>query len=222
MSTAALPRFVPPAYRHWFVAGLLLLFAAVSVQYTLKASHGGSAIIRWHQQLQGLGEENIYERYNYPNPPVMALLLRPLVELPPVAAALVWFYLKVGMTLLALRWVFRMVESGGVPFPPWAKGLTMLLSLRPILGDLLHGNVNLFILFLVVAALSLFHRRWEVPAGVVLGLAIACKVTPALFVPYFLWKRSWKALRSSAGTTTPSSCTAGTGTWSSRTSSAAR
>src|SRR5262249_31047105 len=25
-------------------------------------------------------------------------------------------------------------------------------------------------------------------------LAIACKVTPALFVPYFLWKRSWKAL----------------------------
>jgi alpha-1,2-mannosyltransferase len=31
-------------------------------------------------------------------------------------------------------------------------------------------------------------------AGVVLGLAIACKVTPALFVPYFVWKRSWKAL----------------------------
>jgi hypothetical protein len=29
---------------------------------------------------------------------------------------------------------------------------------------------------------------------VVLGLAIACKVTPALFVPYLLWKRSWRAL----------------------------
>src|SRR5262249_19843390 len=31
-------------------------------------------------------------------------------------------------------------------------------------------------------------------AGAILGLAIACKVTPALFMPYFLWKRAWKTL----------------------------
>jgi hypothetical protein len=29
---------------------------------------------------------------------------------------------------------------------------------------------------------------------VTLALAIACKVTPALFVPYFVWKRAWKTL----------------------------
>jgi hypothetical protein len=45
-----------------------------------------------------------------------------------------------------------------------------------------------------VAALTAYHRQRDVLAGVVLGLAIACKVTPALFLPYFLWKRSWKAL----------------------------
>ena len=27
-----------------------------------------------------------------------------------------------------------------------------------------------------------------------IALAIACKVTPALFIPYFLWKRAWKTL----------------------------
>ena len=27
-----------------------------------------------------------------------------------------------------------------------------------------------------------------------IALAAACKVTPALFVPYFIWKRAWKAL----------------------------
>src|SRR5262249_3521925 len=35
-------------------------------------------------------------------------------------------------------------------------------------------------------------------AGLVLALAIACKVTPALFLPYFLWKRAWRLLIGSA------------------------
>jgi hypothetical protein len=68
----------------------------------------------------------------------------------------------------------------------------VVLSLRPIIGDLQHGNVNLLILFLVVAALTIYRRGRDFSAGIVLGLAIACKVTPALFVPYFLWKRAWR------------------------------
>ena len=72
--------------------------------------------------------------------------------------------------------------------------LTVLLSLRPIIGDLHHGNVNLFILFLVVAALAAFRRRRHWLSGLLLGLAVACKVTPALFIPYFLWKRQWRVL----------------------------
>src|SRR5262249_10644610 len=158
-----------------------------------KAAQGRGAISRWREQILQVDDEDIYRRYNYPNPPVMALLLRPIAELPPLAGALAWFYLKVGMTLLALHWTFRIVEAGGRTFPPWAKALTVLLSLRPIMGDLSHGNVNLFILFLVVAALYAFHQRRDLLCGVLLGLAIACKVTPALFVPYFVWKRSWKA-----------------------------
>src|SRR5262249_27468918 len=73
----------------------------------------------------------------------------------------------------------------------WAKAATVLLSLRPIMSDLLHGNVNLFILFLVLAFLYAFHRGRDFLSGNILGLAIACKVTPALFLPYFLWKRAW-------------------------------
>src|SRR5262249_19005280 len=60
--------------------------------------------------------------------------------------------------------------------------------------DLEHGNVNLFILFLVAASLAAYRVRRDLLAGVVLGLAIACKVTPALFVPYFVWKRAWRAV----------------------------
>jgi hypothetical protein len=98
------------------------------------------------------------------------------------------------MALVALHWFFRIVESPGHPFPPWAKALAILLSLRPIMGDLTHGNVNLFILFLVVGGLYAYWHGRDVLAGLLIGLSIACKVTPALFVPYFLWKREWRTL----------------------------
>ena len=195
MSTGKVRHILPGSWQRWFVLGLLLFFAAVSVAYGVKVVSHKSALMRWYNQLQSLDEgENPWERYNYPNPPIMALMLRPLLAMRPEAAAYTWFFLKVGMTLLSLYWVFRLVEQPDQIFPPWAKVLTVLLGIRPIMGDLIHGNINLFILFLVVAALYAFHRGRDVLAGVVLALAIACKVTPALFVPYLLWKRAWKSL----------------------------
>jgi alpha-1,2-mannosyltransferase len=187
------PRTLGLTRQQWFVLALLTFFVGLSIQYSLKTTR--SAIVRWHNQLDRMNDgENIYESYNYPNPPIMALFLKPLIHLSPNAAALTWFYVKVAMTLLAFLWVFRLVEASGQPFPRWAKALTVLLSLRPIMGDLQHGNVNLFILFLVVGALYAFHQQRDVLSGVVIGLAIACKVTPALFLPYFVWKRAWRAL----------------------------
>src|SRR3954470_1795198 len=169
-----------PNAQRWFLAGLLGLFAVVSVQYTLKVltPRNGettrSAIVRWREQLLQLDAgENIYARYTYPNPPVMALMLRPLAALPPLAGALLWYYLKVVLALATFAMVFRLARDQGVTYPPWAKALTVLLSLRPVLGDLMHGNVNLLILFLVIAGLAAYRRGWDVAAGIVLALAVA-------------------------------------------------
>jgi hypothetical protein len=176
------------------VVCLVLLFAGLSIPYGIKASEQRSAIVRWAPQLQQLDAEDIYQRYAYPNPPIMAILLWPLAQLPPLVSALCWFYLKAGMVLLSLHWIFRLIERHTQPFPPWAKVLATLLSLRPIIGDLSHGNVNLFILFLVVAALYAYQRGGDFTAGIVLALAMCCKVTPALFLPFLLWKRAWPTL----------------------------
>jgi len=187
--------------QRWFIACLLVLFVAVSVQYTFKiaGSDSASAFLRWREQILSLdGSDTLYDRFSYPNPPIMALMLRPIVALPPLAGALSWFYLKVAMTLLALAWSFRLIETPEQPFPAWAKALAVVLSIRPIMGDLMHGNVNLLILFLVVAALYAFRNGRDLACGLLLGLAIACKVTPALFVPYFLWKRQWKVVAACA------------------------
>jgi hypothetical protein len=187
----------PRRSRHgYLLLALACLFAVLSVQYAFKVKDDSrSAIVRWRSQILDLGAGvNIYERHGYPNPPIMALLLTPLAQLPPLAGSLAWFFLKATLTLLAVHWLLGLVEIPGRPFPAWAKALAVLLSLRPIIGDLTHGNVNLFILFLVAAGLHAYSNRRDARAGLLLALAIACKVTPALFLPYFAWKRSWRAL----------------------------
>jgi hypothetical protein len=198
--------------RGWLFLALALLFVAYSWSYGLKAAEHRSAFVRWQEQVVQLEQGvDIHQRFEYPNPPIMALLLFPLAKLPDVLAnlglsnaagltiaALCWYFIKAALTLLVLRWVFLLVERSERPFPLWACVLVAVLSLRPILSDLSHGNINLFILFLVVAALVCYVRGRELLCGLLIGLAIACKVTPALFLPYFAWKRSWKALIGSA------------------------
>lgn len=162
-----------------------------------------TAFLRWRPQL--IGEEtpgrgpmpglangaDIYRLYNYPNPPILALILRPLAELPPMSGAMIWFFLKLAMAALGFVWAFRLVG----PIPDWAKLGAILFALHPILGDLSHGNVNIFIAFVCLGAMELYRRGWDVSGGIVLALAIACKVTPLLFVPHFGWKLTAAAFR---------------------------
>ena len=50
------------------------------------------------------------------------------------------------------------------------------------------------ILFLIVAMLYAWRKGYDVLAGLLLALAITYKVTPALFFPYFVYKRSWRTV----------------------------
>jgi hypothetical protein len=197
----------PARFRAAFLAVLAVVLVGMSLQYAAKVAKPGddgaqtrSAFLRWRGMIRDLfAGENIYVGKNeYPNPPIMAAVLRPLAELPPMAGALTWFYAKVLMAVLAVVWAFRLVsplaDARGSAIPDVAKAIVILLSLPPLLGDLSHGNVNVFILFLVAACLETYRRGWDVASGLVLALSIACKVTPLLFVAYFAWKRAWRVL----------------------------
>jgi hypothetical protein len=206
--TDSLPRPGP----RWLYPALFLFLAALAVPYSRKALDNRSAFVRWQSQVVQIQDRvDIAQRYNYPNPPIMAVVLFPLAQLPALlarcglshqagltVAALLWFFLKIAMTLVVFRWVFAFAAERGRPFPAWAQVATVLLSLRPIMSDLQHGNINLFVLFLVAAALVTFVRGRDFLSGILLGLAVACKVTPALFLPYFLWKRAWLTVAGAA------------------------
>ncbi len=182
----------------------LLVLAAVGLaagKYAAKLDKPGrtdqqtrSAFLRWRPQVLALDAgTDIYVAFAYPNPPVMALILRPLYGLEPTAGALVWFGMKAVLAGVTVWWAVRLAR-GPTPLPDWAAALVVLLTLHPVLGDLTHGNVNILIAFLLVAALDLLRRRWDFAAGLTLALAVACKVTPALFLPYLAWKGWWRAL----------------------------
>ncbi len=177
-----------------WISALCTVFGAALV-YADKAAEERSAFVRWrHQVLQFWQGENIYDEMLFPNPPIMPLTLLPFMMLPPVPGALCWFVLKAALTAGSIWMCFRMVRSEKRPLPSYVQAMVILFSFRPILSDLHHGNNNLVILFLVVATLYAWRKGYDVLAGLSLALAISYKVTPALFVPYFLYKRSWRTV----------------------------
>lgn len=160
-----------------------------------------TAFLRWRTQILGeetpgrgripglITGEDVYVAYNYPNPPIMPLLLWPLAVLPATLGAMLFFILKVGLGVCIVIWSMRLCRHAyGQALPIWSWITVTILSLHPLLGDLSHGNVNIVIAFFVTAALELYRRDRFGWAGLALSLAIAAKITPALFLGYFAWK----------------------------------
>jgi hypothetical protein len=181
----------------WIAA--LITMIGTGIIYAEKAADDRSAYIRWrHQVLEMMHGANIYDDYYFPNPPIMPLTMYPIMSLPAVEGAMVWFTLKAALAALSLLMCLRMVRLGGKPVPSWVQAMIVLLSLRPIMSDLVHGNNNLIILFLVTSTVFVWRKGYDVLAGLILAYAIAFKVTPGLFLLYFMYKRSWRTVGATA------------------------
>ena len=67
-----------------------------------------------------------------------------------------------------------------------------VIFLEPIRSNFAFGQVNVVLMTLVIA--DCVPRRTPWPRGLLLGIAIALKLTPAVFLLYFLLKRDIRAL----------------------------
>src|SRR5207237_4617253 len=74
----------------------------------------------------------------------------------------------------------------------WATALAMLIAVQFLARDMAECGVNIALVGLAWFAIYAWTRHRDWLGGASLGLAIALKMTAALFVPYFLWKRQWK------------------------------
>lgn len=180
---------------NWFFWSLWFGITTIAALfYYGKAADHRSAFVRWQPQvLEFRAGVNIYDKMIFPNPPIVPILMTPFMLLPTLPAAMCWFAFKVGLTAATMIMLFDIVRPPGKLLPAFFRTAVLVLSLRPILGDLHHANNNLVILFLIVAMLQAWRKGRDVLSGLLLALATSFKVTPALFFVYLAYKRSWRA-----------------------------
>lgn len=143
-------------------------------------------------------------------PPFFGMLCMPLAALSRFWAdgtrvgwlLLNWIALAVCITL-AVRMAYgqRLTLPGitsptrpGISIAAGAALLPMLLAIRWILSNFEHLQINTILLALILGGLTFHRSRRDLPAGLLLGAAAALKLLAVLFIPYFLWRRQWRAM----------------------------
>ncbi|KQU69423.1 hypothetical protein ASC58_05965 [Phycicoccus sp. Root101] len=136
-------------------------------------------------------------------PPFAAVLFVPLAVLGTGGAGVVVSVLSLLALLVVVAVSVGAVGPGPQPRlsspPVLVGGLLLLAALttEAVQRTLILGQVNLVLAALVAVDLLVVPRRRR---GVLLGLAIAVKLTPAVFLGYLLLRREWSALARVAAT----------------------
>jgi hypothetical protein len=84
-------------------------------------------------------------------------------------------------------------SDGRVPLASAIVLVPLLLTLRYVLSNFEHLQINVLWLAIVLGGLALVARGRQTWGAVAIGAAAALKVMPALFIPYFLWRRQLRA-----------------------------
>ncbi|WP_435011071.1 glycosyltransferase family 87 protein [Tundrisphaera lichenicola] len=131
--------------------------------------------------------------YNYM--PISGLYYAPLALVPPGVASLFRTSAALLCLVLTFRWLESMIRPRARPGSWRGVGFgaaAVLLTLQYVVRDLDDGGPHLILLALIVGSFQLIRRGREAFGAAGIGLAIALKMTPGLFLPYFAWKRKWR------------------------------
>jgi hypothetical protein len=157
-------------------------------------------------------------------PPFAALVMAPMAALPALAAGWANTVISLVALTLLLTWLLvPIADRSG--WPRWfavALAVPLAAATEPARETLGYGQVNLLLVVLIYADFVALRNRaraatreivtrqgagrlrrlWDTGAlaGVGVGLATAIKLTPGLFIAYFLVTRQWRAALASAAT----------------------
>lgn len=190
-----------PFWRSGVVAVALLVVGACAFRAIYKSGDGDFKL-HWEFGRRLLAGEFLYAGgHHIPYPPFWAMAHAPFALLSmPVAKAL-FFPIGVG-ALLVLLWILRRLVETAFPTERansfWVAALALFLTARFIVRDMAELGVNTLLVMLSWLGIYFWVRRRELMGGASLGLAIALKCTPAIFVAYFLWKRQWRMVGATA------------------------
>src|ERR1700677_25567 len=140
-------------------------------------------------------------------PPLAAVIFCPFAWLGMPAASVTITLITLALLLVSTMIVLTRLDVWNttrvVPGPAWLRRwfVTALIVaaaaiwLEPITSNFAFGQINVVLMTLVIA--DCVPRRTPWPRGLLLGLGIALKLTPAVFLLYFLLRRDRRVVLTS-------------------------
>lgn len=126
----------------------------------------------------------------YLYPPVAVVVLAPFAVPPFWLASAVFALVTIAAVALVLVVVLQALAVRPTALLVGAL-MPMALALEPVRQTLYFGQINALLMVLVVADCLVRTPRW--PRGVLVGIAAAVKLTPAVFVLFFLLRGDRRA-----------------------------
>ncbi|WP_432521625.1 glycosyltransferase 87 family protein [Kineococcus sp. SYSU DK006] len=213
--TARVPRAAPAGA--WRLAGVVLLLLAVApivhrylVAYPEDQWQVDLEVYREAGRSLLLGrpvyafETEVPQLLPFTYPTFSALLSVPLALLPWGAAGWVWTALQLALLWLVVGLAFRpLLERAGAR-AGLLHGIVAALCvwISPVGENIRFGQVNVVLVSLCLLDLVRGREgvrigRWTLrwPRGALVGLAVAIKLTPGVFLVHFAITRQWRELR---------------------------
>ena len=137
------------------------------------------------------------ERNSYVYPPFLAFCLIPATFVHPLIIDVCWYVLNVGLLVLILSWGYSLLA--GLSFRSLSLRHKMLFALLPsvlairyIVRNMQDANVNIMLLALIIGGTILVERRQNPRWALLVGIAAAIKILPALILLYYGARHKWR------------------------------
>jgi alpha-1,2-mannosyltransferase len=130
----------------------------------------------------------------YVTPPFHAVLLLPLVPLGYDKARVVLLFVNNLLLFSSLAVIVLPSGANLLRLPQILLAVLLVVTFEPVYVSLQLGQVDFLLLFLITMCFWAHKTGRDVAAGIFLGLGAAIKLTPAILMLYFLWKRQFRVL----------------------------
>lgn len=133
----------------------------------------------------------------YTRSPTFALMLYPLGLMPRNVASFVWSLLSIislGAIFIISEKLFLKSNNKKNLFWILIAPIGLILLSRPLISEFLLGQVDILILCFVMLALFFKERNNLILSALFLVMASHIKLTPLVFLPYFLLKKEFKLI----------------------------
>ncbi len=186
----------------------LLLAATLGVVWVQAKDRLGDAPVYREAAVRWWNGEEFYRPDDPPAftyPPLMVLAYAPFSHLPEKVGRTLWSGLNFFLLFSIVQSHMRLLLPTSGPNSEHERRrwllvlLTTIWSIRFVISPLENQAHELILYWLIMRGLE----HWVVGdwrAGIWIGLAAACKATPLLFFPVFLWRREFKTLAAASTT----------------------